>query len=193
MIAAGLRRFFFFLLLALPLAVLACSGSGSKGVRIEAVPTEEPGIKGSHLGEPGPTPLPVLTVEPPTQGRWIEVDVAAFRVRLMEGARVLETIEPVAVGVQVDSGDYESTQTGLFHVYNKIAGRQYDAPYKTWISDWVGFDPAKDNGFHSFLEDQAGKVVDARTGRVSNGCIRTGASDKIFAFAEIGMPVLVHS
>jgi hypothetical protein len=56
----------------------------------------------------------------------------------------------------------------------------------------VGFDPAKDNGFHSFLKDQTGKVVDAATGKISNGCIRTGEAEAIFAFAEIGMPVYVH-
>jgi hypothetical protein len=92
----------------------------------------------------------------------------------------------------VDTGIYESTQTGLFRVYNKIAGLQYDAPYATYISDWVGFDPDKHNGFHSFLKDAAGRVVDSGTGRISNGCIRTGEAEAIFAFAEIGMPVYVH-
>ena len=55
-----------------------------------------------------------------------------------------------------------------------------------------GIDPAKDNGFHSFLKDANGAVVDASTGRVSNGCIRTGDPEAIFAYAEIGMPVWVH-
>jgi hypothetical protein len=110
----------------------------------------------------------------------------------MDGARVLQTIGPVAVGAQVDTGVYESTQTGLFHVYVKTEGLAYDAPYNTYISHWVGFDPDKANGFHSFLKDAAGKVVDPATGRVSNGCIRTGAPEEIFAFAEVGMPVFVH-
>ncbi len=104
----------------------------------------------------------------------------------------MQTIEPVAVGAQINTGAYESTQTGLFHVYNKIAGLQYDPPYATYISDWVGFDPTKANGFHSFLVDKDGKVTDGRTGRISNGCIRTAASTAIFAYAEIGMPVYVH-
>ena len=68
----------------------------------------------------------------------------------------------------------------------------FDAPYNTYISDWVGFDPSLANGFHSFLKDANGKVVDASTGRISNGCIRTGASEAIYAFAQIGMPVYVH-
>ncbi|MBF6600215.1 MAG: L,D-transpeptidase [Dehalococcoidia bacterium] len=128
----------------------------------------------------------------PSSGRWIEVDVTRFTVRLMDNNTVVQTIAPVGVGVEINTGNYQSTQTGLFRVYNKIPGLAYDAPYKTYISDWVGFDPAKDNGFHSFLKDKDGNVVDPTTGRISNGCIRTGAAQAITAFAEIGMPVWVH-
>ena len=98
----------------------------------------------------------------------------------------------VGVGVAIDTGHYVSTQTGLFYVHTKDERLVYDAPYDTYISHWVGFDAAKDNGFHSFLKDASGAVVDASTGRVSNGCIRTGEPEAIFAFAEIGMPVFVH-
>jgi hypothetical protein len=96
------------------------------------------------------------------------------------------------VGTEIDTGAYESTQTGTFRVYNKIKDLQYDAPYKTYISDWVGFDQNKANGFHSFLKDAKGNVVDPSTGRISNGCIRTDDSSAIFAYAEVGMPVYVH-
>ncbi len=120
------------------------------------------------------TPTGDATLKP-ANGRWIEVDVTNFVVRLMDGASVVREITPVAVGAQVDTGAYASTQTGLFHVYNMRKELAYDAPYDTYISDWVGFDPDKSNGFHSFLKDESGKVVDASTGRVSNGCIRTGA------------------
>jgi hypothetical protein len=142
------------------------------------------------------TPVPPTATPPPAgppaTGRWIDVDVTAFVVRLMDGEAVVREIGPVGVGVQVDTGEYLSTQTGLFAVHNKIEGLAYDAPYDTYISHWVGFDTAKDNGFHSFLKDAAGNVVDSSTGRVSNGCIRTGEAEAIFAYAEIGMPVYVH-
>jgi L,D-transpeptidase catalytic domain len=133
------------------------------------------------------------TPDRPHEGRWIDVDVSRFEVQLMEGDSVLETIGPVAVGAEIDTGNYESTQTGLFHVYNKIEDLAYDPPYQTYISHWIGFDPDKDNGFHSFLKDAGGSIVDASTGRISNGCIRTGAAEAIFAFAEVGMPVYVHT
>ena len=111
----------------------------------------------------------------------------------MEGNKVIQTIGPVAVGAEIDTGNYESTQTGLFFVNSKTADLTYDPPYNTYISHWVGFDADKDNGFHSFLKDANGNVVDASTGRISNGCIRSGQVEAIFNFAEIGMPVLVHS
>ncbi len=129
----------------------------------------------------------------PDSGRWIDVDVSHLVVRLMDGKQATKTISPVAVGRQIDTGVYESTATGLFHVYSKTAELTYDPPYDTYIANWVGFDPRLDNGFHSFLEDKTGKVVDASTGRVSNGCIRTGDSAAIFAYATMGMPVFVHT
>ncbi len=128
----------------------------------------------------------------PTSGRWIDVDVTNYEVRLMDGTQVVQSVGPVAVGAQINTGAYESTQTGLFHVYIKTAGLQFDPPYNTYINNWVGFDPDKANGFHSFLEDAKGNVVDASTGKVSNGCIRTGQSQAIFDFADVGMPVYVH-
>lgn len=168
-----------------------------------ATPTAAPGEDGA----PSPRPEPETAAEPtataapvlasdgsvaPASGRWIEVDVTTFTVRLMDGATVLREFSPVAVGAQIDTGEYLSTQTGLFHVHTKIEGLAYDAPFDTYISHWIGFDAAKANGFHSLLKDAAGNVVDASTGRVSNGCIRVAEIEEVYAFAEIGMPVWVH-
>jgi len=186
-----------FLFLCLAILLAACGGSKANsdpGVLIE--PAQAPfGGKPAQSSAPivAPTEGPTTAPGAPTAGKWIEVDVTRYRVRLMDGSQIVRTIEPVAVGAQVDTGAYESTQTGLFHVYNKIAGLQYDPPYKTYISDWVGFDSARANGFHSFLEDEKGNIVNPGTGRISNGCIRTGDAAAIFAFAEVGMPVFVHA
>ena len=177
---------------------VAC-GSSVSADRGGTVSTVTPGSSvGTPQGASRASPAassPTASSDPnaPRSGHWIDVDVTHFVVRLMDGQQVTKTIAPVAVGAQIDTGVYNSTATGLFHVYSKTADRTYDAPYQTYISNWVGFDPALDNGFHSFLEDANGKVVDASTGRVSNGCIRTGESGEIFAFATIGMPVYVHT
>lgn len=182
------------------LAVVACgTGAGARGgVAIESIGTPAADAVATPTVPAGP-PTPAPAADPaqealrPTSGRWIEVDLTHYIVRLMDGATVVKTIAPVAVGIQVDTGAYDSTQTGIFHVYNKITPLAYDPPYKTYISDWVGFDPKLANGFHSFLKDKAGNVVDPSTGRVSNGCIRTPDAPAITAFATIGMPVWVHT
>ena len=163
-----------------------------------SVQTPAPDATGAPLDDaPAATETPSASLASdgstaPGEGRWIDVDVTNFRVRLMDGASVVREIAPVGVGVEIDTGNYASTQTGLFHVYNKVEDLVYDPPYNTYISHWVGFDPDKANGFHSLLKDASGNVVDPGTGRISNGCIRTGAPDAIFAFAEEGMAVWVH-
>ena len=161
----------------------------------EPSPTEAPAEPTVPAPEPTlPPPEPSPTAEAPARTqRWIEVNVTTFVVRLMDGDTVIREIAPIGVGLQIDTGEYASTQTGVFAVHNKNINLTYDAPYDTYISHWVGFDPAKDNGFHSFLKDAGGNVVDASTGRVSNGCIRTGEPEAIFDFAEIGMTVVVRA
>ncbi|MGE3855902.1 MAG: L,D-transpeptidase [Dehalococcoidia bacterium] len=187
------------------LALTACGGAPPAPADPPAVvvrtststPTATPTPTSTATRTPTPTPTPTpraaVPARPPESGRWIDVDVTRYLVRLMDGKQVVREIGPVAIGRQVDTGAYESTQTGLFHVYVKTAPRTFDAPYNTYIQWWVGFDPAKDNGFHSFLLDADGKVVDGSTGRVSNGCIRTGEAEAVFNFAEINMPVYVHA
>jgi hypothetical protein len=182
---------------------VACSGSSDDPPAVAIATTEAPP---TATEEPAPIPTATPTAEPtqvasqqqttpagpPRSGRWIDVDVTNFTVRLMNGTAATKVIGPVGVGEQINTGVYESTQTGLFYVYSMDAALEYDPPYDTYISHWVGFDPSLANGFHSFLKDANGKVVDASTGRISNGCIRTGDPEAIYAFAEIGMPVYVH-
>jgi len=179
---------------AFALAVVACgegvSPSAEGGVTIEPVvtATAEPT---ASIADMAASPTPDDSAAEASE-RWMDVDVTNFVVRLMDGETVLREVSPVAAGEQIDTGEYASTQTGTFHVYEKVAELAFDPPYNAYISHWVGFDADKANGFHSFLKDENGDVVDASTGRVSNGCIRTGAPEEIFAFAEIGMPVYVH-
>ena len=179
---------------AFALVIAACGGgaipSVKGGVTIEAVvtATAEPT---ASIADVASSPTPDGSVARASE-RWIDVDVTNFVVRLMDGETVLREVSPVAVGEQIGTGEYASTQTGTFYVHEKVAELAFDPPYNAYISHWVGFDADKANGFHSFLKDEEGRVVDASTGRVSNGCIRTGAPEEVFAFAEIGMPVYVH-
>jgi len=158
----------------------------------EITATTEPPVTVEIAGTVAPAPRASDGSTAPESGRWIDVDVTNFVVRLMDGVTVVREIAPVGVGVQVDTGEYASTQTGLFYVNSKIEELAYDPPYDTYISHWVGFDLDKANGFHSLLKDANGAVVDPSTGRVSNGCIRTGDAEAVYAYAEIGTPVWVH-
>ena len=180
-------------LLAAMTAVLLACGTSPAPVAVTTAPAPVAVIATATPTPPPPTPAAARPPGAPQQGRWIEVDVTRYSVRLMDGTKVVQEVGPVGVGTEIDTGKYESTQTGLFAVYEKRAGLTFDAPYNTYIDWWVGFDKAKDNGFHTFLLDKAGKVVDASTGRVSNGCIRTGNGQLIYEFAEVGMPVWVHA
>ena len=123
----------------------------------EAAPTGAPATAEIATSTPEPPPAGAA----PTTGRWIDVDVTNFVVRLMDGESIVREIAPVGVGVAIDTGAYISTQTGLFYVNSKREALVYDAPFDTYISHWVGFDADKDNGFHSFLKDAQGNVVDA--------------------------------
>ena len=193
-------------LLALTLilgVIVGCSGAAAPAPAVivrTATPTATSTPAPERTPTATPTPMPsaatprvVVPPKAPETGRWIDVDVTRYVVRLMDGKQTVKEVAPVAVGREVDTGTYESTQTGLFHVYVKTAPMTYDAPYKTYIQWWVGFDPQKDNGFHSFLLNEQCKVVDGGTGRVSNGCIRTGEAEAVFQYAEVGMPVFVHA
>jgi hypothetical protein len=171
------------------LMIVACGGHAGTAAKGHAA-VEPPATAASVSGKPAGSTADGSV--PPAAGEWIDVDVTNFVVRLMDGKWVLGEVSPVAVGEQIDSGEYASTQTGLFHVYEKNSDLTFDAQYNAYISHWVGFDPEKANGLHSFLMDEDGNVVNADTGRVSNGCVRTGAPEEIFGFAQIGMPVYVH-
>ena len=142
-----------------------------------------------RVAQPAPTKAPPKA---PDSGEWIDVNVSNYTVRLMNGTSAVRSIGPVGVGREIDTGVWESTATGLFYVYSMNEALVYDEPYDTYISHWVGFDPSLANGFHSLLKDKDGKVVDASTGNVSNGCIRVGDVEAVYAYAYIGMPVWVH-
>lgn len=112
--------------ISLALAVLAvltvgCGGGGGKAFGTGATATNQ---NGPGSGKPL-TPTSDGSV-PPTSGEWIDVDVTDYVVKLMDAKWVLAKISPVAVGEQIDTGKYASTQTGLFHVYEKNADLTQD-------------------------------------------------------------------
>jgi lipoprotein-anchoring transpeptidase ErfK/SrfK len=58
---------------------------------------------------------------------------------------------------------------------------------------WVAFDPDRANGFHSFLMDKNGGVIEGGDG-ATGGCVAMdpGLAEALYEFATFGMRVEVH-
>jgi hypothetical protein len=58
---------------------------------------------------------------------------------------------------------------------------------------WVGFDPSRVNGFHSFSMDENGNVIKGGDGP-TGGCValEPSAAAALYDFADYGMRVEVH-
>jgi hypothetical protein len=149
------------------------------------------------------TPLPSkddvvfwkLVSEPPTPGKWIDLNLNDGFLRLMEGRKMIKAL-PAAwgYGVTGTESDYFSTAPGTYFIYSRYDYRWYDAVYsQRWIYSFIGFDPERANGFHSFLYDAKGNVTDNRLGAVSHGCIRVEDWRAVYDFSAIGMIVVVHN
>ena len=125
--------------------------------------------------------------------RWIDVDRETATVRLLEGPRVVAIFQGTVGGDRSDDG-YYATAPGTFHVYSMTKALT-GTPFAEggYITDWVGFDPQRRNGFHSPIRDESGieRPVQALT---TKGCVRLTAEDAahLFAFSAIGMRVHIH-
>jgi len=139
---------------------------------------------------PQAEPAPREDFQPAAAERWIEVDLESHEVLLRSGSDVLQRV-PAATGR--NDTPWTTTYSGLFRVYSKSRDLSYLPQQGVYIRDWVGFDSRWYNGFHSFPLNGRGGVLDGRVGQdITNGCVRTGASDAIYRFAQIGMRVLIR-
>lgn len=136
-----------------------------------------------------------LASETSTPGgeRWIEVDRGTAAITLHEGGRVVATFKGTVGGDRSNDG-YYATAPGTFHVYSMSQELTW-TPFADdgYITDWVGFDPARSNGFHSPIRDESGVEKPVQS-PVTKGCVRLTGGDAaaVFAFASIGMRVEVH-
>jgi hypothetical protein len=129
-----------------------------------------------------------------TGGRWIDVNLGDGYTRLMEGRQILKEMPSAwGYGVTGTDSDYFSTPPDLYFVYEKRDELHHDETYSTgYFRGWVGFDPERANGFHSFILDAQEKIIDAQLGPVSHGCVRVEDWRALYDFAQVGMPVLIH-
>jgi hypothetical protein len=128
---------------------------------------------------------------PPTGERWVDVNKSTRSVRLMVGdTAVAQYQASMSVGREDDVHD---TMPGSYQISSKIADLTYTPYAKNYFMYWAGFDPGRENGFHSWVMDSKGHVVPGGDGPTW-GCVATAPDEaaKIYSFVDIGTRVEIH-
>ena len=131
-------------------------------------------------------------VVPPSSERWVDVDRSSGLVTLYEGDVAVVQVWAAMSSDQSESG-FWATANGTYHVFAKEGALHYTPYGRAWIRDYVAFDPARDNGFHSYSLESWGALAhgyNAPTG----GCVALDlwAAQYLFNFVSIGSRVEVH-
>lgn len=161
------------------------TGDGASGV------SEVPSA-GTEDGSAAVSVVPTATSEP-TGEHWIDVNRSTATVTLYVGTTPVAQYS-ARIGRDPSSDGFYSTAVGTFHVYS-MQKELSSTPFvdDVYLSDWVGFDPDRKNGFHSPVRNVDGSVRQPQN-QTTMGCVRLGEADAqaVFAFAEIGMRVEIH-
>lgn len=159
------------------------------------LPVEYGGGRGwvwsGYLGFDGPTAV-AAEVATASAERWIDIDRSSSRVTLYEGDQQIASYWGAMGYDQSDDGFY-ATAIGTYYVYSKWEPLTWTDFAGAYITEWVGFDPTRENGFHSYTMDADGNMIDGGDGP-TGGCVALdfGAAAAIYNFAAIGMRVEVH-
>ncbi|HEU0165555.1 MAG TPA: SH3 domain-containing protein, partial [Thermomicrobiales bacterium] len=141
---------------------------------------------------PVPTESPRVVALTPDE-RWIDVDRTTATVTLYVGTIPQATFQG-KIGRDPAPDGFYSTAIGTFHVFSMEKGLA-PTPFvdDVYMTDWVGFDPVRKNGFHSPVREADGSIRDPQN-PTTMGCVRLGADDAVtlFDFAAIGMRVEIH-
>src|SRR5215207_4980066 len=123
---------------------------------------------------------------------WVDVDRTTQMVTLYEGDSAVAAYW-AAMGSDPSDDGFFATAVGTYYIYDKYGGLSWTDWGGAWVDDWIGFDPTRLNGFHTYLMDAAGQVIpggDNPTG----GCVALApaAADQLFVFVALGTRVEVH-
>jgi len=123
---------------------------------------------------------------------WIDVNRSSQTVTLMAGDEAVDSFW-ASMGYDHSSDGFYSTAIGTYYVFSKFQPLSWTDWGKVYIEDWVGFDPDRDNGFHSYSMDADGNVLSNGDGQ-TGGCIAMApwAAEELYNFASYGMRVEVH-
>lgn len=124
--------------------------------------------------------------------RWIDVNRSNGAVTLYIGD-VPQATYWGSLSYDTSDGGFNTTASGTYHVFRMYEPLAYTPYANAYITDWVGFDPDRDNGFHSWTRDANGDVLPSGAGYTA-GCVglEPGSAQALFDFAYIGMMVVVH-
>jgi hypothetical protein len=124
--------------------------------------------------------------------RWVDVNRSTQTVTLYEGDQPVASYW-AAMGVDSSDDGFFATAVGTYYVYDLHADRSWTDWGGAWVEDWVGFDPNRLNGFHSFSMDANGQLIPGGDGP-TGGCVALApdAAAQIFSFVAIGTRVEVH-
>jgi hypothetical protein len=129
----------------------------------------------------------------PRAERWIDVDRSTGLVTLFEGEGAVVQYWG-SLGFDTSDSGFNSTAVGSFRVYRMHQPLHYTSYADAYITDWVGFDPDRFNGFHSWTRDARGNVLPNGAG-LTAGCVglEPSAARAVYNFASVGMRVEVHN
>lgn len=151
------------------------------------------GVGGASSGGAveAPAETSAAVAAPPGGERWIDVNRSTGAVTLYEGNTALYMFWGSLSRSQGEG--YYATASGTYHVFAKNRSLTYTPFADNYITHWVGFDPAKRNGFHSYTKDANGVIIPGGGGFTA-GCVALppGDIDILYDFAYIGMRVEVH-
>ena len=123
--------------------------------------------------------------------RWIDVSRSTGAVTLFEGNDALHVFSGSLSRSQGE--DFYATASGTYYVYTKHLPLVYTPYADNYFTHWVGFDPDRKNGFHSYVKYADGSLH-PNGGGYTAGCVAIppGDIDILYDFATIGMRVEVH-
>lgn len=124
---------------------------------------------------------------------WIDVNRSNGLVTLYVGDTVYAQYW-ASLSYDSSDGGFYTTASGTYYVYSMYEPLSYTPFADNYITDWVGFDPDRRNGFHSWTRDASGSVIPNGSGATA-GCValEPSAAQAVYDFSYIGMMVVVHN
>lgn len=180
-VLVGTKQVTLFLLSLLVIAVCSCAVPSAPSPPSQVKPAPSQDLSTSTPAIPAPRIGPAE--------KWIEVDLAAYRVRLREGNTLVREY-PCATGAAISRET--TTFPGVYRVQQMIEGPIENVP-GVFVSDILIYDLAAGAGIHSMPMDKDGKILDETLGKpVTAGCVRVKDSNTVFKFARVGTTIWIH-